>query len=343
MNDDFEKHENNGRYYNFEDNKNHGKYEEYKDNEEYEDVDEWGDDEEYEDYTENAIIGFIKRIYHGFLKNNYLYIICFYIYFTITWQFLFGGKLTGFFITVIIYAGSIALALSPAGERILRGIWLTRRLETSREKEYLLPIYEDVYEQAKEVYPTINKNIELCIVDAMYINAHALGRKTVAVTRGAMETLSEEELKGFIAHELGHIAHGDTKAELLTLIGNGIFMIPILFLKTMLNLLDITFNRKGVIGVIFAIVKYVFNVTYIAFLILIDVILAFNSRKSEFNADKFAYDVGYGSDLVEALYILHSMSMSKEASLVSRMLESHPHIAKRIGTLEDKIASTEWE
>jgi len=50
------------------------------------------------------------------------------------------------------------------------------------------------------------------------INAFAAGwqpeRSAVAVTRGALENLTREELQGMVAHELGHIGEGDTRLNL---------------------------------------------------------------------------------------------------------------------------------
>lgn len=53
------------------------------------------------------------------------------------------------------------------------------------------------------------------IINAQEINAFAAGLKpqksVIAVTTGALEKLSREELQGVIAHEFGHIASGDMK------------------------------------------------------------------------------------------------------------------------------------
>jgi len=300
--------------------------------------------------TKNKIIEIIKNITKKYLKNNYLYMIAFFIYFNITWKWLFTGSISGFFITIGIYTISISIAMSPIGEYILRFVNTARSLETKREKEYLIPLFEDVYEQAKSKYPRLNKNIEICIIDAMYINAVALGRKTVAVTRGAVDTFSEEELKGFISHELGHISNGDTKATLLIIIGNGIFTIPTIALQILLNLLDTVavIDRKGVLSFIVGLIKLIFNILLFIFSYLMKAIISAGSRENEFHADKFAYDVGYGQDLIEALYLLQGMCISEKANLVTKLTESHPNIAKRIGTLEKMIEEEEesdddWE
>lgn len=269
-------------------------------------------------------------------QNNPLYIIWFIFYFTLAWLMT-GANIVSFFVVLIMYIISIRIAFSPIGEQILRFLNGTRQLETRREKEYLIPLFEDVYNEAKLFDKNLIQNIEICIIDAMYINAVALGQKTVAVTKGAVESLSEEELKGFIAHELGHIANGDTKALLLTIIGNGIFSIFIVISKAIINIITFgteTYDRKGFFGFIMILSKFLFDIMLFFFLFLGQVILSINSRKNEFNADEFAYKIGYGEPLIDALYLLQDMCISDKMNLVQKLKASHPHIAKRIGRLE---------
>ena len=211
------------------------------------------------------------------------------------------------------------------------------------KKEYLIPIFDDVYAEAKKIHPSLNKSIVICIMDAMYINAFAMGRKTVAVTRGAVDSLSEDELKGLIAHEMGHIANGDTKAVLLTTIGNGIFSIFIVLLQKIINILDTLFYGMGVIWVIISVIKLIFYIFLFYFAYFAQFILAINSRRNEYRADEFAYDVGFGNDLVEALYILQGMCISDKAKFVNKLIASHPHIAKRIERIENMIDDSEQE
>lgn len=56
------------------------------------------------------------------------------------------------------------------------------------------------------------------IIDAEQINAFAAGLSAenvaIAITRGALNQLSREEIQGVIAHEFGHISNGDTKIGL---------------------------------------------------------------------------------------------------------------------------------
>ena len=270
------------------------------------------------------------------IKNNYLYIIWFVVYFLFTW-FLLGANDSSLAMTVSGYMLSLLLALNEPGEYILRFVNRVRRLETKREKYYLIPMFKDVYVSAVKTYPKLRRDIEICIIDGMYINACALGRRTIAVTKGAIDSLSEEELKGFVAHEIGHIAHGDTIAMLLTTVGNGIFTILIVASKTVMNIIRTMLDNRGLTGVILNLINLWFHVLLFYVLYIGEFILSINSRKNEYSADRFAFEIGYGDDLVSALYLLQDMSISDTAKLVDKLKASHPHIAKRIGRLENMI------
>lgn len=272
-----------------------------------------------------------------FVKTNYIYIILSTINFFISFLIL-GASIFSFIFCLLLYIISFRLALSSVGEWLLRVINNVRSLETKREKEYLIPIFEEVYEAVKEDYPYL-QDIEICIVDSLTINAFAMGKHTIAVTRGAIETFTEDELKGIILHEFGHIIHGDTKAILLNLIGNGFFSICIVFTKILLLCIDIIFlstdkNPKRRPSFMSVFLHFIFTLFLLAFTLTGNILISINSRKNEYSADSFATEIGYGKDLINALYLMQKMSLGEDMRLVERIQASHPHIAKRIGRLE---------
>ena len=272
-----------------------------------------------------------------FIKSNILYIIWSIVNFIISFLIL-GANSYSFLICLVLYAVSLTVALSPLGEWILRLINGVRKLYTRREKDYLIPLFEEIYEDVKEEYPNL-PDIEICIIDSLTVNACAMGRHTIAVTRGAVETFTEDELKGILLHEIGHIVHGDTKATLLNLIGNGLFSIGIIIVKTALLILDLVlipfFKRTGgITALISSIIHFIFDILLIGFTLIGNIILSINSRENEYRADRFAFENGYGEDLISALYLLQKMSLGGDMALIQKMQASHPHISKRIGALE---------
>lgn len=67
----------------------------------------------------------------------------------------------------------------------------------------------------------------LQIIETPALNAYAAGLKegeyTIAVTRGLMETLSDDELEAVLGHELTHIRNRDTQLMVIAIIFAGIF------------------------------------------------------------------------------------------------------------------------
>jgi len=280
-----------------------------------------------------------------FLVSNVLYIIWFIIYFCIAWGIVWlitnGDTVTSLIIVSAIYTFSVTLALSPIGEELLRLMESCRLPVTNEEKNYLMPLFEEVYENAKELDPKLNDGIQLYIMDAMYVNAFAIGRKTIAVTRGAIETFTADELKGILAHEFGHMTHGHTKALLLSVIGNLFFSVIVWILRLLLNIVQFISNMFGFISVLgFVIMVVAFfirlyiNALIFIFDVLSQIILSVNSRTNETQADTFAYEIGYGRELISGLYLLQKISINADVGLLDKARASHPHTAYRIGHLE---------
>lgn len=187
----------------------------------------------------------------------------------------------------------------------------------------------------------LSNYIKSAISDTMMVNAFAIGRNTIAVTAGAIQTLTPDQIKGIMAHEVGHIANGHTKALLLNVVGNGIFTIFVMFFRLVLAILQTLSQlfKGGLFYLIFTISKALFNTAFIVFMYLGQIILAINSRENEYQADSFALEIGYGEELVSALYLLQKISMNYQPTLSERLKSSHPHIAKRIHRLEQILMS----
>lgn len=270
-----------------------------------------------------------------------MYLIWFVIYFSIVWLVL-GANRKAFLFTALIYGVSIGIALSPVGEWILRILESTRLPRTNEEKEYLLPIFQEVYQNALEKNPKLPKDIKIYIIDANFVNAFAMGRKTIAVTIGAMKTFSPEQLKGVIAHEFGHITYGHTKALLLSVVGNAIFSVIVIIARVFYwaceFLTGIFYGTSifiAVINILSFLTRIILDVVVMAFMYAGQIVLSLNSRINEFMADNFAYQMGLSEELISALYFLQKLGTQK-MTMKQRMTASHPHIAERIERLEGR-------
>lgn len=280
-----------------------------------------------------------------FCLSHWTYIVWFLLYFICSFLMLSSNRFIDYgeaFITcVVLYTISIAVALT-CGEFIQKLLNGVRQPETSREKDYLLPLFNDVYEDAKELYSDLPR-IKIFIIDNLSVNAFALGTHTVAVTQGAINTFSIEELQGIIAHEIAHIYYGDTKSKMLNEIGNGLFSIYVLFVDLFLKVLDLFFidlddpdtkDTSTLFRALFLCLRLIINLSVMVTLFLGNVLLSGNERKNELRADRFAHSIGHDEGLKNALYLLQKMSLGENMRFIDRMQQNHPRISKRIETLE---------
>ena len=295
--------------------------------------------------TFKKIYPYIRK-FANYVFKNLAYIIWFLFYFLISYFYLSGYRYisdeAAFILCLIIYGISIFVAFA-FGEKILKFINSIRPVETKREKEYILPLFDEVYEKAKSVYPELPE-IKPYIIDSMSVNAFAVGSHTVAITKGALEVFNEEELQGIILHEIAHIKNGNTKAELLNKVGNGLVTVFVIFVNLLFFVLDLLFkdlddddlkHTSGLFRALFMLIKFSINLSVYVLLFIGNVILSGNSRKNEFEADKFAFEMGYGEGLKNALYLIQKLSMSSKTNLIEKMQQSHPRVSKRIAKLEE--------
>ena len=288
----------------------------------------------------DRLIDDIERSIHFlflFWENNPIYLVCSVFYYVIS-SLLLGGTAKSFLIVFVVYAVSLIIGFSSLGEKFLRLLNRVRPLETKRETEYLQPLFDEVYERAKEKYKRLRK-IEICVIDNMTVNAVALGRRTIAVTKGAIQTFTEEELKAVIGHEIAHLIHGDTMSAMYAMIGNGILSVFVLTARLFLLLLDwaqssIT-GKRSIFSVLMLLLRLYFEFCIWVVNFGLQVILSVNSRKNEFKADMFSYAIGYDDDMIEALYLLEKISLGDNSTIIQKMIASHPRITLRIKKLEE--------
>ena len=268
------------------------------------------------------------------IESNFLYLIWFSIYFVWTHsiiQLLFSMDfISATVFNLLLYGVTLTVAYF-FGDVIIGLIEGARPVETREEREYLFPLFQEVCQDVRSRYPNLPR-IRVHIIDTLTVNAMAIGNRTIAVTQGAINTFNSTELKGIIAHELSHIYYGDTKAIIINTIGNGIATIITLILKSILRLLENLWEQRQ--GNIFTIIRTILELLVFIMMWLGSFILSINSRGNEFKADKFAYETGYGEELIQALYILQKMSLGPKVKLIHRLKASHPRISKRICRLE---------
>ena len=258
-------------------------------------------------------------------KGNGAYVRWFLFYF-----FFFSIFMAG--IAIPIYIITTIIAFTKSAEKLWRKVSGVRPLRLRSEKERLLPLFKEVYLGATEVDLNISKGIKLYIKEDMTINAFAFGKSTLVLTRGSLELLDDDCLKGFIAHEFGHFSHGDTKAILLAIVSNYFMSKIIVKLTDRVNRYEAE-NRSGfIVWIVRGIYRLFKAIDFIG-----EVILQRTSRRNEYLADSFALKSGFGSDLAKVLIEIYSVSVSKPQSVKEQLKSTHPDITLRIERLEEAL------
>jgi len=216
----------------------------------------------------------------------------------------------------------------------------------------------------KRVYNLVEN---LCIQDGMQmpkikiiedpaLNAFASGLNkksyTVTLTRGIIEKLEDEELKGVIAHELMHIKNKDVRLLVITIIFVGIFslIVQIAFRSMLYGSMGRRRNNRG--GGIVLVIIIVAAIAYFLSLLFKFAL----SRKREYMADSGAVEMtknsmamasalrkisgrseveSVESEDIKEMFIEHSPKSSKGFfGTLAGLFSTHPPIEKRIEILE---------
>lgn len=249
----------------------------------------------------------------------------------------------GLLFGIVVYVGTIAIALSSLGEWFFRLINGCKKIIDPRILNRLIPLFNEVYARAKMKDPILSPNIRLYMINDHYPNAFALGRNTVCVTRGLLY-LDDEEIKGIFAHEFSHLSNKDTDFLLFIYIGNLVMTCGFMIARAMIWIISFFLGVatsdhddydvvKGLRGLIFARLADLLYVIAVGLYTKLGLILVRHSmRKQEYEADKFAYDLGYGEQLRDALMQLQDTNEAPK-KFAANLMSTHPDIFSRIDKL----------
>mgnify|MGYP004473325639 FL=1 len=243
----------------------------------------------------------------------------------------------------IVYSILLVLCLEGFGEWVLRLLGDVRHIATYTEKERLTELFESVKERGKAYSKIVDYELTLYIVDSVAINAYAIGQHTIAVTRGLMSEMNDEEIEAVIAHEMGHIINGDGQVAILVSLASNIYLWSILIATKILHLLETLLGSNSFFGSLIGFIRKIVEIGRNYAVSLLTILVSSTSRREEFKADKIAYELGYGEALLSALYKLYDMEMSDRKKLIDKLKSTHPKTAFRIERLEKMYETEEAE
>ena len=233
----------------------------------------------------------------------------------------------------IIYTVSILIAFSPFGEWVLCIMTGARKMTRVDMKIRMIPLLELVYNKAKRKTPRLTNRIVLKVIYTPEPNAYAIGRRTICVTEGLFK-LPDDVVQGILAHEVAHLAYRHNEIQLLIGGGNFIVTTLILIIKLISTIIAafslITGYRRRffgtvVIGMFFAGIIWLWTKFCMLFLM-------WSMRANEYDADKYAAELGYGFELAKGLDAIGTSE--PQESFLKALYSTHPNTHDRIGRLQ---------
>lgn len=283
------------------------------------------------------------------LLNNWAYFLWSIICFFIT-----ASLIGNYYITGIIYLVSILFMFTQVSEDLFRLAYGLKMVNDNYYYEKIAPVFAEVYIKAMRdglrKKKKINQKILFYMENSMKLNACAIGRTVIGVTKGSVDMMTPDELKGLFAHELGHIISGTTKVALFCLTCNFYFSILYwlcMFIMTIINgimhlSLKGSTDRSGkridkpeliIIRIPFTIIRWVLSLIPGIF----NLFIMANSRNNEYIADSYAVSLGYGTHLASALKKLSRLETGESKGVFAHFKDSHPYTLERIARIETNM------
>lgn len=268
---------------------------------------------------------------------------------------------------VIAWLVSGVLIFFRPVEVMVARIVLRARRPTENERRRLDPAWQEVTTAAG----VKGRKYRLWIEDTDTLNAYATSGHIVTVTRQALDSMRPNQLAAVLAHELGHHIGGHSWANLLThwyalparlftRVLRVVIRVAVLALQTVVAvasrapLLVKIAVRVVVLSVIpltvFFIVSFVilsvgdgdyWVPALVVALLASPLLLAWLARRSEFRADRFAADLGFGRPLIEVFedWLRQGVDDGRSnAILRARLFNTHPALSARINKLSAYLA-----
>lgn len=236
---------------------------------------------------------------------------------------------------IVLMLFLIALSFTPAARFLFRWSYNFKKPnpeELARLQQILKPVMEAA---GKEL-----TDFRIYIAEQKTLNAYAAGYNELAVTRPLL-ALSDYELQGILAHEVGHLHYKDSVQ--LTIIATLNFITVVSFkILNIINVILCIFVRIPCIGLVAALMSWTILIFSLIVLFLsvfpqkIGIIL---SRQQEYRVDKYAAKLGFGEHLIRGLQRIDTTDKPSLWNRVNAFLKStHPSTYDRIEKIKQVSA-----
>lgn len=178
-------------------------------------------------------------------------------------------------------------------------------------------------------------------------NAITVGFNTLGFTAGVLQTASDEELKGIISHELGHISHRDFVYDTLLYsmesLGRyclyGLFFIPALIFGFIGGIIAGFLGMESLMKIIAEIWWGFYKLSY-RIIYGISKIARVNINKyGEYRCDAYAIRYNCGTGLLSFLRKQKVVEIARDErpTFTEYIMSTHPATEKRIARLEKRL------
>ena len=200
-----------------------------------------------------------------------------------------------------------------------------------------------VLHQAEPDLLPFGQKVSVRVIPEQTINAYCLGLRTIAVTQGALG-LDRRTLQALLAHEFGHLIHGDSvffRVLMVQALGLAAWLffwqgvlLAVLVLLFFLGLLCSVFRLGYVSCTLFrgltGLVQTLGLILRHALLSATGLLICFLGRRSELRADAYAAHLGYAEPLCR---FLERFSQPAPQTFMEILHGTHPDPGQRIQVL----------
>jgi Zn-dependent protease with chaperone function len=192
----------------------------------------------------------------------------------------------------------------------------------------------EVYEKIKSYYPNA-RLANLYVVDRAEMNAYAVGRNKLGITRGLIQSVKPRVLQSIMAHEYGLASNDYLWNALYMASVNAVFwsLINASAMFVIIAIFVLIFTLFLTSGLLSGIARGIMNV-YRLWVRMGLYIARFGSRSREFRSDEIAAVIGYREEAIEWFYLLDQINYKAPRGLLDQLNQTHPPTPERIANLE---------
>lgn len=235
--------------------------------------------------------------------------------------------------SLLVMAFLIGLAHTPFMENFLR--WTSGlRPGLLEERLKVDSIVQDLSKRA-----CLKTTPDIYIADYSFPNAYAIGKHTIGITKGLLDTATKEELYGVLAHEVGHLKHGDSMRYVIARISNtsGILASWAILHAVRFQSYHILPEPSGLFSATFAVSTAVICLLIGVIRWYFGVSFRVVGHKEEYKADSFVVQVGGGGGFISFLNTTKRFEFSQRSGFWEKVAATHPPVLRRIERMRKRM------